>query len=326
MFERCTSETHTVAMTWQWSGDQSMCWNTTFLKYQSGMSAPVLMKLDDPNINSATFTNLQCGTRYNFSVVVNTTTFINESNTASIHLGGCSPSITPSPTLVSTEELQSEYLYWHITRAQYNIQNYCMCRVQQGLNNNREGMQVGTCYEQISNKYTAIAVAIISSDIFIHFADKTAAIPSGSEPLNTSSTCFGGELSSTPSPSAGTPFGSEPVSASSTLSRGEPSNAHSLPVGALTFTESGTSSTPFTSTGTPEPTSISTDAVPTSNPSPHGPPSSTPRTTSLSTYFASASTGMPTKEEPTSISTVSELTSVLPPGPTSSHKEDWCCI
>ena len=177
-------------------------------------------------------------------------------------------------------------------------------------------MQVGTCYEQISNKYTAIAVAIISSDIFIHFADKTAATPPGSKPLNTSSTCFGGELSSTPSPSAGTPFGSEPVSASSTLSRGEPSNAHSLPVGALTFTESGTSSTPFTSTGTPEPTSIFTDAVPASNPSPHGPPSSTPRSTPLSTYFASASTGMPTREEPTNISAVSDLTTVLPPEPT----------
>jgi len=74
-----------------------MCWNTTFLKYQSQMSAPVLIKLNDPNINSATFTNLQCGTRYYFSVVVNTTTFINESNTASIHLG-CTTSTTPSTT------------------------------------------------------------------------------------------------------------------------------------------------------------------------------------------------------------------------------------
>ena len=100
-----------VAVTWQWSGDQSMCWNTTFLKYQSQMSALVLMKLDDPNINSAAFTNLLCDTRYNFTVVVNTTTFINESNTASIHLEGCASSITPSPTLtsvVSAEVPQSE--------------------------------------------------------------------------------------------------------------------------------------------------------------------------------------------------------------------------
>jgi len=89
-----------VTVTWQWPGDQSMCWNTTFLKYQSGMSAPVLMKLDDPNINSVIVPNLQCGTRYNFTVTVNATTFINESNTASVRLGGCSPSITPSPTVV----------------------------------------------------------------------------------------------------------------------------------------------------------------------------------------------------------------------------------
>jgi len=57
----------------------------------------MLMKLNDPNINSATFTNLQCGTRYNFTVVVNTTTFINESNTASIHLA-YTPSTTPYTT------------------------------------------------------------------------------------------------------------------------------------------------------------------------------------------------------------------------------------
>jgi len=150
------------------------------------------------------------------------------------------------------------------------------------------------------------------SNVFIHFADKTAATPSGSEPLSTSSTPFRGELSSASSPPADTSSGSEPVSASSIPSgsepvstsstpsgaRGEPSNAHSLPVGTLTFTEIGTSSTSFTSTGTPEPTSISTDADPTSNVSPHGSPSSTPRTTFLSTYFASASTGMPTREEP----------------------------
>ena len=99
-----------VTVTWQWSGDQSMCWNTTFLQYQSGRSAPMLMKLNNPNMNSATFTNLQCGTRYNFTVVVITTTFINESNTANIHLGGCAPSATPSqPTsVVGTEAPLSE--------------------------------------------------------------------------------------------------------------------------------------------------------------------------------------------------------------------------
>ena len=63
-----------VTVTWQWPGDQSMCWNTTFLKYQSQMSALVLMKLDNLNINSVNVTNLQCGTRYNFIVVVITTT------------------------------------------------------------------------------------------------------------------------------------------------------------------------------------------------------------------------------------------------------------
>ena len=101
-----------VRVTWQWSGNQSMCWNTTFVRYQSEWSAPMLMKLDDPYINSVIVNDLQCGTRYNFTVVVvNTTTFINESNTASIHLGGCTPSITPSPTLmsvVSAEVPQSE--------------------------------------------------------------------------------------------------------------------------------------------------------------------------------------------------------------------------
>jgi len=70
------------------------------------------MKLNNPNINSVNITNLQCGTRYNFTVVVvNTTTFINESNTASIHLEGCASSITPFPTLssvVSAEVPQSE--------------------------------------------------------------------------------------------------------------------------------------------------------------------------------------------------------------------------
>ena len=76
----------------------------------------MMMKLNNPNINSVNVTNLQCGTRYNFTVVVNTTTFINESNTASIHLGGCTPSITPSPTrttptsVVSTGTPQSEYV------------------------------------------------------------------------------------------------------------------------------------------------------------------------------------------------------------------------
>ena len=81
-----TSVTHTVAV--EIIDSTNVCWNTTFLKYQSQMSAPVLMKLDGPNINSVIVPNLQCGTRYNFTVVVNTTTFINESNTASIHLGG----------------------------------------------------------------------------------------------------------------------------------------------------------------------------------------------------------------------------------------------
>ena len=113
-----------VTVTWQWPGDQSMCWNTTFLKYQSQMSALVLMKLDNLNINSVNVTNLQCGTRYNFIVVVITTTFINESNTASIHLGGCPPSTTLSTTattptsVVSTGTPQSKYMYWHVTHAQ----------------------------------------------------------------------------------------------------------------------------------------------------------------------------------------------------------------
>ena len=69
------------------------------------------MELDDPNMNSVIIDDLHCDTGYNFTVVVNTTTFINESNTASIHLGGCTPSITPSPTLmsvVSAEVPQSE--------------------------------------------------------------------------------------------------------------------------------------------------------------------------------------------------------------------------
>ena len=102
-----------VTVIWQWSGDQSMCWNTTFVWYQSERSAPVLMKLDDPNIDSIIVSDLQCGTRYNFTVVVNTTTFINESNTASIHLE-CPPPTTPSTTLttptsvVSTGTPQSE--------------------------------------------------------------------------------------------------------------------------------------------------------------------------------------------------------------------------
>jgi len=102
-----------VTVTWQWSGDQSMCWNTTILQYQSGRNAPEFMKLDNPNINSVNVTNLQCGTRYNFTVVVITTTFINESNTASIHLE-CPTSTTPSTTattptsVVSTRTPQSE--------------------------------------------------------------------------------------------------------------------------------------------------------------------------------------------------------------------------
>jgi len=74
-----------VTVTWQRSGDQLMCWNTTFVQFQSERSAPVLIKLDNPNTNSVNATNLQCGTRYNFTVIVNTTTFINESKTASIH-------------------------------------------------------------------------------------------------------------------------------------------------------------------------------------------------------------------------------------------------
>ena len=59
--------------------------NMTFLRYQSGRSAPMLMKLNNPNINSVNVTNLQWCTSYYFTVVVNTTTFINESNTASIY-------------------------------------------------------------------------------------------------------------------------------------------------------------------------------------------------------------------------------------------------
>ena len=103
-----------VTVIWQWSGDQSMCWNTTFVRYQSERSAPVLMKLDNLNMNSVNVTNLQCGTRYNFTVVVNTTTFINESNTASIHLE-CPPSTTLSttattPTSVVITRAQSEYM------------------------------------------------------------------------------------------------------------------------------------------------------------------------------------------------------------------------
>jgi len=91
-----------------------MCWNTTFVQYQSERSASVLMKLDNPNINSVNITNLQCGTRYNFTVVVaSTATFINESDTASILLE-CPPSTTPSTTattptsVVSTGTPQSE--------------------------------------------------------------------------------------------------------------------------------------------------------------------------------------------------------------------------
>ena len=102
-----------VRVTWQWSGNQSMCWNTTFVQYQCERSAPVLMELDDPNMNSVIIDDLHCDTGYNFTVVVNTTTFINESNTASIHLE-CPPSMSPSPTLttptsvMSTGTLQSE--------------------------------------------------------------------------------------------------------------------------------------------------------------------------------------------------------------------------
>jgi len=88
-----------------------MCWNTTFVLYQSERSALGLMKLDDPNINSVIIDDLQCGTRYNFTVVVNTTTFINESSTTSIHLERCPPPTTPSPTstpAVSTMPPQGE--------------------------------------------------------------------------------------------------------------------------------------------------------------------------------------------------------------------------
>jgi len=69
------------------------------------------MELDD--LNSVIIDDLQCDTGYNFTVVVNTTTFINESNTASINLD-CPPSMTPSPILttptsvMSTGTLQSE--------------------------------------------------------------------------------------------------------------------------------------------------------------------------------------------------------------------------
>ena len=102
-----------VTVTWQWSGDQSRCWNTTILRYQSGRNAPEFMKLDNPNINSVNVTNLQCGTRYNFAVVLNTTTSINVNNTADIYLE-CLPSTTPSTTattptsVVSTRTPQSE--------------------------------------------------------------------------------------------------------------------------------------------------------------------------------------------------------------------------
>jgi len=85
-----------------------MCWNTTFLRYQSERSAPIWMKLDNLNVNSVIVPSLQCGTRYNFTVVVNTTTFINESNTTSIHLE-CPPSSTPT-SVVSTGTPQSEYM------------------------------------------------------------------------------------------------------------------------------------------------------------------------------------------------------------------------
>ena len=95
-----------VTVTWQWPEDQSMCWNTTFVKYHSERSAPAFQKLDDSNINSIVVTNLQCGTRYNFTVVVNTTTFINESNTASIHLG-CPPSMTPFTTATTPTSVMS---------------------------------------------------------------------------------------------------------------------------------------------------------------------------------------------------------------------------
>jgi len=61
----------------------------------------MLIELNNPNINSVNATNLQCGTRYNFTVVVNTTTFINESNTAVIHLR-CPPSPIPSKTQAPT--------------------------------------------------------------------------------------------------------------------------------------------------------------------------------------------------------------------------------
>ena len=97
-----------ATVTWQRSGDQSMCWNTTFLRYQSERSAQVLMKLDNLNVNSVIVPNLQCGTSYYFTVMVNTTTFINESNTASIHLG-CPSSTTPT-SVVSTGTPQSEYM------------------------------------------------------------------------------------------------------------------------------------------------------------------------------------------------------------------------
>jgi len=66
------------------------------------------MELDD--LNSVIIDDLQCDTGYNFTVVVNTTTFINESNTASIHLE-CTPSTTPCPTptsVMSTETPQSK--------------------------------------------------------------------------------------------------------------------------------------------------------------------------------------------------------------------------
>jgi len=100
-----------VTVTWRWSGNQSMCWNTTFVRYQSERSVLGLMKLDDPNINSVIIDDLQCGTRYNFTVVVNTTTFIYESSTTSIHLERCPPSTTPSQTstpAVSTRPPQGE--------------------------------------------------------------------------------------------------------------------------------------------------------------------------------------------------------------------------
>jgi len=59
----------------------------------------MLMKLNNPNVDSV---NVQWCTIYYFTVVVNTTTFINESNTASIHLGytpSTIPYTTPRPAV-----------------------------------------------------------------------------------------------------------------------------------------------------------------------------------------------------------------------------------